>query len=121
RLVPPVVSSEADAQFACQWIVRDGGLARTDRGDDGLGSDRRGRIAGATLNPPRRCFTRKNDMKPFAALPSRDFSPSQTNLTEGSTMPKPPVADARPGEGGELHQTASTPDTRLTTNHGVPV
>ncbi len=60
-------------------------------------------------------------MKPFAALASRDFSPSQTNPTEGNTMPKPPVADARPGEGGELHQTASTPDTRLTTNHGVPV
>ena len=26
-----------------------------------------------------------------------------------------------PRSGGELHQTASTPDTRLTTNHGVPV
>jgi catalase len=26
-----------------------------------------------------------------------------------------------PGNGGETHQTASTPDTRLTTNHGVPV
>ncbi len=25
------------------------------------------------------------------------------------------------GDGGEPHQTASTPDTRLTTNHGVPV
>ncbi len=25
------------------------------------------------------------------------------------------------GNGGELHQTASAPDTRLTTNHGVPV
>ena len=26
-----------------------------------------------------------------------------------------------PGTGGETHQTASTPETRLTTNHGVPV
>jgi catalase len=26
-----------------------------------------------------------------------------------------------PGNGGETHQTASTPETRLTTNHGVPV
>ena len=25
------------------------------------------------------------------------------------------------GSGGETHQTASTPDTRLTTNHGVPI
>ncbi len=25
------------------------------------------------------------------------------------------------GNGGEIHQTASTPDTRLTTNHGVPI
>ena len=36
-------------------------------------------------------------------------------------MAKPPVADARPGQGGELHQTASTPQTRTTTNHGVPI
>jgi catalase len=27
----------------------------------------------------------------------------------------------QPGNGGELHQTASTPETRITTNHGVPV
>ena len=26
-----------------------------------------------------------------------------------------------PGNAGELHQTASTPETRLTTNHGTPV
>jgi mannose-6-phosphate isomerase-like protein (cupin superfamily) len=26
-----------------------------------------------------------------------------------------------PSNGGETHQTASTPETRLTTNHGVPV
>ncbi len=26
-----------------------------------------------------------------------------------------------PGNAGETHQTASTPETRLTTNHGVPV
>ncbi|MGV8929400.1 MAG: catalase [Brevundimonas sp.] len=26
-----------------------------------------------------------------------------------------------PGNGGETHQTASTPETRLTTNHGVPI
>ncbi len=36
-------------------------------------------------------------------------------------MPKSPAADARPGEGGELHQTTSTPEARLTTNHGAPV
>jgi len=29
--------------------------------------------------------------------------------------------DATPGNGGETHQTASTPETRLTTNHGVPI
>ena len=28
---------------------------------------------------------------------------------------------AKPGNGGELHQTASAPDDRITTNHGVPV
>lgn len=28
---------------------------------------------------------------------------------------------ARPGHGGELHQTASAPDHRITTNHGIPV
>ena len=37
-----------------------------------------------------------------------------------------PTAPAKPGRdvvgnGGELHQTASTPETRITTNHGVPV
>lgn len=30
-------------------------------------------------------------------------------------------AQAKPGNGGELHQTASSPDARITTNHGVPV
>ena len=34
----------------------------------------------------------------------------------------PPRADKTTiGNGGETHQTASTPDTRITTNHGVPV
>ncbi|MFN7110687.1 MAG: catalase [Brevundimonas sp.] len=28
---------------------------------------------------------------------------------------------SRPGEAGELHQTASTPQTRTTTNHGTPI
>jgi catalase len=28
---------------------------------------------------------------------------------------------AKPGNGGELHQTSSAPDARITTNHGVPV
>lgn len=28
---------------------------------------------------------------------------------------------AKPGNGGELHQTASAPNDRITTNHGVPV
>ena len=36
-------------------------------------------------------------------------------------MAKPPAADARPGQAGELHQTASTPETRTTTNHGTPI
>ncbi|MGO4408866.1 MULTISPECIES: catalase [unclassified Brevundimonas] len=35
-------------------------------------------------------------------------------------MAKPPVA-AHPGQAGELHQTASTPETRTTTNHGAPI
>ncbi|WEK38707.1 MAG: catalase [Candidatus Brevundimonas colombiensis] len=30
-------------------------------------------------------------------------------------------ADATLGDGGELHQTASTPQTRTTTNHGTPI
>lgn len=30
-------------------------------------------------------------------------------------------SNATIGNGGELHQTASAPDTRITTNHGVPV
>ena len=30
-------------------------------------------------------------------------------------------AGTRAGNGGETHQTASTPETRITTNHGVPV
>ena len=30
-------------------------------------------------------------------------------------------ASATVGSGGELHQTASSADSRLTTNHGVPV
>ncbi|WP_306224523.1 catalase [Bosea beijingensis] len=34
----------------------------------------------------------------------------------GSTPAKP-----KPGNGGELHQTASAPDPRITTNHGAPV
>ncbi|WP_158915656.1 catalase [Caulobacter sp. S45] len=34
---------------------------------------------------------------------------------------RPPRPEARIGNGGELHQTASGPDNRLTTNHGVPV
>lgn len=34
----------------------------------------------------------------------------------GSTPAKP-----KPGNGGELHQTASAPDARITTNHGAPV
>jgi catalase len=36
--------------------------------------------------------------------------------TTPANAPKPTV-----GAGGELHQTASVPDARLTTNHGVPV
>jgi catalase len=32
-----------------------------------------------------------------------------------------PAPTATTGNGGELHQTASAPDVRLTTNHGVPV
>jgi len=31
------------------------------------------------------------------------------------------TADAAAGDGGELHQTASTPETRTTTNHGAPI
>lgn len=31
------------------------------------------------------------------------------------------TASAQPGNGGELHQTASTAETRITTNHGAPV
>jgi catalase len=37
------------------------------------------------------------------------------------TSKKPVTGDAKPGQGGELHQTASTADNRLTTNHGVPL
>lgn len=37
------------------------------------------------------------------------------------TSKKPVNGDATPGQGGELHQTASTADNRLTTNHGVPL
>jgi catalase len=33
----------------------------------------------------------------------------------------PRATPATVGNGGETHQTASTPDTRLTTNHGVPL
>ena len=33
----------------------------------------------------------------------------------------PRATSATVGNGGETHQTASTPDTRLTTNHGVPL
>ncbi|WP_396594162.1 catalase [Brevundimonas sp. R86498] len=36
-------------------------------------------------------------------------------------MAKRPASTTTPGNAGELHQTASTPETRLTTNHGVPV
>ncbi|WP_210496057.1 catalase [Microvirga antarctica] len=32
-----------------------------------------------------------------------------------------PSSTGKPGNGGELHQTASAPDARITTNHGVPV
>jgi len=34
---------------------------------------------------------------------------------------KPASASEGPGNGGETHQTASTAETRLTTNHGVPL
>ena len=45
-------------------------------GEDARRGIRSGCIAGATLNPPRRCFRRKNDMKPFAALaPLPRFQP----------------------------------------------
>ena len=36
-------------------------------------------------------------------------------------MAKLPVNDSRQTNGGELHQTASTPATRTTTNHGTPI
>ncbi|AQR61287.1 catalase HPII [Brevundimonas sp. LM2] len=36
-------------------------------------------------------------------------------------MAKRPTTTTTLGNAGELHQTASTPETRLTTNHGVPV
>ena len=32
-----------------------------------------------------------------------------------------PAQASAQGNGGELHQTAPTPDTRTTTNHGVPI
>ncbi|KQW83067.1 catalase [Brevundimonas sp. Root1279] len=35
--------------------------------------------------------------------------------------PKTPEPQAVTGNAGELHQTASTPETRLTTNHGMPI
>src|ERR1044072_7037265 len=34
---------------------------------------------------------------------------------------KPSAPAAQTGRGGELHQTASAPDARITTNHGMPV
>ncbi|MFC3695657.1 catalase [Chenggangzhangella methanolivorans] len=34
---------------------------------------------------------------------------------------KKPTAEASHGAGGELHQTASVPEARITTNHGVPI
>ncbi|MES2340826.1 MAG: catalase [Pseudomonadota bacterium] len=38
------------------------------------------------------------------------------------TKPKSPSSDAETlGQGGELHQTASAPEARLTTNFGVPI
>lgn len=40
--------------------------------------------------------------------------------TRKATRKSAPAKD-QPGNGGELHQTASTPDTRLTTNHGIPL
>ncbi|MDB5420358.1 MAG: Catalase, partial [Brevundimonas sp.] len=35
-------------------------------------------------------------------------------------MPNPKTPTTL-GNGGETHQTASTPETRLTTNHGMPI
>ena len=35
--------------------------------------------------------------------------------------PPSPATKAKPGNGGETHQTASGPEARITTNHGVPV
>ena len=35
--------------------------------------------------------------------------------------PAPSDRTAHVGKGGETHQTASAPEERLTTNHGVPV
>ncbi len=50
----------------------------------------------------------------------------QPPIKASSTKTGAPNAPTRPGRdvvgnGGELHQTASTPETRITTNHGVPV
>ena len=38
-----------------------------------------------------------------------------------SRKPSTPKVSMAIGEGGETHQNASTPDARLTTNHGVPI
>ncbi len=38
-----------------------------------------------------------------------------------TTGTPPRAAEADAGKGGETHQTASAPDARLTTNHGVPI
>jgi len=52
------------------------------------------------------------------STPNQEFPMPNRNVTDkGAARTK----GAAQGPGGELHQTASTPDTRLTTNHGVPI
>src|SRR5262245_29451084 len=43
--------------------------------------------------------------------------PAMANARKNNSAASKPVH----GNGGELHQTASSPETRLTTNHGTPL
>lgn len=60
-------------------------------------------------------------MPPSKAKPSAKSSPkvgANCRSKTGSTVPTPELGV---GAGGEFHQTPSTPETRLATNHGIPV
>ena len=63
----------------------------------------------------------KAPSKPAAKSAAKAAATSAPRKAPAPTKSGSASAEAMPGAAGELHQTASAPDQRLTTNHGVPI